>query len=250
MTEKIQKVLARQGFASRREIERWIKAGRIQVNGRLATVGDRVSSDDCVEVDGRAVVIQTEIATEVLMYHKPEGEICTRHDPDNRPTVFDRLPSLHHARWVSVGRLDINTSGLLLLTNNGELAHQLMHPSGVIEREYAVRILGDVDQAMVHRLTKGIKLDDGMARFEHVVDSGGKGSNHWFHVLVTEGRNRLVRRLWESQGVCVSRLIRVRYGSVILPKSLPRGQVQSLSETEIVNLKAMVLSGSHHGSTK
>ena len=140
---------------------------------------------------------------------------------------------MHHARWVSVGRLDINTSGLLLLTNDGQLANQLMHPSSAIEREYAVRILGDVDSAMVKRLTRGVRLEDGMARFEHVVDSGGKGSNHWFHVLVKEGRNRLVRRLWESQQVVVSRLMRVRFGSVMLPKSLPKGQSQELSDVEI-----------------
>ena len=236
MTEKIQKVLARQGFASRREIERWIQDGRIVVNDKPAKLGDRIGVDDLVKVDGKLITIQEDQPARVLLYHKPEGQICTRQDPEGRATVFDHLPTLHHARWVSVGRLDINTSGLLLLTNDGQLANRLMHPSSAIEREYAVRILGDVDAAMVKRITRGVKLDDGMARFEHVVDSGGKGSNHWFHVLVKEGRNRLVRRLWESQQVVVSRLMRVRFGSVILPKSLPKGQSRELTSDEIKGL--------------
>ncbi|MBV52560.1 MAG: 23S rRNA pseudouridylate synthase B [Coxiellaceae bacterium] len=241
MSEKIQKVLARQGFASRREIERWIQDGRIIVNSQVAKLGDRITAKDEVKVDGRLIAIEAEQTSRVLMYHKPEGQICTRQDPEGRATVFDHLPSLHHARWVSVGRLDINTSGLLLLTNDGQLANQLMHPSSEIEREYAVRILGDVDSAMVKRLTKGVRLEDGMARFEHVVDSGGRGSNHWFHVLVKEGRNRLVRRLWESQQVVVSRLMRVRFGSVMLPKNLPKGQSRELSEAEIKALLECVV---------
>ncbi len=244
MTEKIQKVLARQGFASRREIERWIQDGRIVVNDKLAKLGDRIGVDDQVKVDGKSITIQEDQPARVLLYHKPEGQICTRQDPEGRATVFDHLPALHHARWVSVGRLDINTSGLLLLTNDGQLANRLMHPSSAIEREYAVRILGDVDAAMVKRITRGVKLDDGMARFEHVVDSGGKGSNHWFHVLVKEGRNRLVRRLWESQQVVVSRLMRVRFGSVILPKNLPKGQSRELTDAEVKELLQCIATSS------
>lgn len=242
MSEKIQKVLARQGFASRREIERWIQAGRVVVNGQTAQLGDRISAHDQVTVDGQKISVADDQQTRVLLYHKPEGQICTRQDPEGRATVFDHLPTLHHARWISIGRLDINTSGLLLLTNDGHLAHQLMHPSSGLEREYAVRILGDVDAAMVKRLTRGVRLEDGMARFEHVVDSGGKGSNHWFHVLVKEGRNRLVRRLWESQQVVVSRLMRVRFGSVMLPKTLAKGQSLDLSEAEIKALQQCIAS--------
>jgi len=237
MTEKIQKVLARQGFASRREAERWIAQGRIKVNGNIASLGDRIGPNDQLEVDGKSVSMQVEQDTQVLLYHKPTGEICTRDDPEGRDTVFSRLPKLHHARWISVGRLDINTSGLLLFTNNGELANKLMHPSAAVEREYAVRVMGNVTKEMVRRITKGVRLEDGVARFEHVVDSGGSGSNHWFHVLVKEGRNRLVRRLWESQNVQVSRLIRVRYGSIVLPKSLPRGRVLELSREDVAGLQ-------------
>lgn len=231
MSEKLQKVLARAGYASRREIERWIEAGRIEVNGRCATLGDRVDARDRIAVDGKRFVWPETQDTQVLLYHKPEGVICTRDDPEGRETVFDQLPRLSGGRWICIGRLDINTSGLLLLTNNGELASRLMHPSTKIEREYAVRVLGQVDVSMVKRLTHGVPLEDGMARFEDVVDAdvGGEGANHWFHVVVCEGRNRLVRRLWASQGITVSRLKRVRFGPVSLHSSVRQGQYRALS---------------------
>jgi len=235
--ERLQKVLAREGLGSRREIEQWIQDGRVQVNGRVAELGDRISLHDRVKVDRRPVKIsKDEISTRVIMYHKPVGEICTRSDPEGRKTVFESLPKIKSARWISVGRLDINTSGLLLFTNDGELANQLMHPSQNIEREYAVRILGKVDEALLKRLTQGVQLDDGSARFEHIVYSGGEGANHWYHVVVVEGRNRIVRRIWESQGVTVSRLMRVRYGPIFLEKSLRPGHYQEVPEKTLKKL--------------
>ncbi|KHD04846.1 pseudouridine synthase [Candidatus Thiomargarita nelsonii] len=218
-TEKLQKVLARAGLASRREIERWIQNGRIQVNQHTAKIGDRVSTTDKIRVDGRQLSLQSP-PQELLCYHKPAGKVCTRHDPDGRSTIFERLPSPKQGRWISVGRLDYNTAGLLLLTNNGELAHRLMHPSYNLEREYAVRILGEVDNAMLKRLHDGVLLSDGMASFKQIVDAGGSGANHWYHVILTEGRKHEVRRLWQSQGVTVSRLIRIRFGPILLPKGL------------------------------
>ncbi|WP_375055426.1 23S rRNA pseudouridine(2605) synthase RluB [Zobellella sp. DQSA1] len=225
MTEKLQKVLARAGKGSRREIEALISQGRVSVNGNVAHLGDRVTGNEQIRVDGHSVETQpqAEIICRVLAYHKPEGEVSTRKDPEGRPTVFDRLPKLQGARWVAVGRLDVNTSGLLLFTTDGELANRLMHPRHEIDREYAVRVFGEVDEAMLQRLRKGVMLEDGMARFETLKYSGGEGMNHWFHVTLKEGRNREVRRLWESQGVQVSRLIRVRYGKIELPRTLPRG---------------------------
>jgi 23S rRNA pseudouridine2605 synthase len=219
---RIQKMLSEMGIASRRQVERWISEGRIQVNGQVAKLGDKVSPLDQIQIDGRILRRPEAEApiTRVIAYHKTAGEICTRKDPEKRPTVFQNLPKLRGQRWVSIGRLDLNTSGLLLFTNNGELAHRLMHPSMKIEREYAVRVLGKVDEEMLTKLTHGVMLEDGMARFEHIVNSGGDGANHWYHVLVTEGRNRLVRRLWESQGVQVSRLMRVRFGPIFLEKNM------------------------------
>jgi len=235
-SEKLQKVLARAGFGSRRQLEEWISSGRVSVNGKMATLGCRVSPGDKVYVDGKPVkmVAPEEVKVRVLIYHKPEGEICTRNDPENRPTVFSRLPSLRTGRWISVGRLDINSSGLLLFTNDGELANQLMHPTREIEREYAVRIFGDVNEAMVKTLTTtGVELEDGIARFDKIINVGGDNSNHWFHVVLHEGRNREVRRMWESQGVVVSRLMRVRYGCVNLPRELHSGQWQQLTPEEV-----------------
>src|SRR5690554_4307674 len=216
MDEKLQKVLARAGFGSRREMEAWISAGRVSVNGKKATLGDRVTATDKIVVDGKklAAADAQAVPQTVILYNKPVGEICSRKDPENRPTVYDRLPALRHARWVAVGRLDINTSGLLLFTTDGELANRLMHPSREIEREYAVRVFGEVEQSHLQTLRKGVKLDDGLARFKKITATGGEGMNQWFHVTLTEGRNREVRRLWESQGMQVSRLIRVRYGDV------------------------------------
>jgi 23S rRNA pseudouridine2605 synthase len=238
MSEKIQKILATAGLGSRRQIEKWIEEGRIAVNGSVAKIGDRMTIEDNVKIDGRDVPLfkSQNKKCRVLLYHKPEGEICSRSDPENRPTVFDRLPLIRNGRWISVGRLDFNTSGLLLLTNDGDLAHRLMHPSTEIEREYAVRIQGDVTPAMIKLLKKGIMLEGEKAHFDEIIDAGGEGANHWYHVIVKEGRNRLVRRLWESQNVRVSRLIRVRFGSLTLPRSLKRGRWEELEKETIDSL--------------
>ncbi|MGL5408699.1 MAG: 23S rRNA pseudouridine(2605) synthase RluB, partial [Shewanella sp.] len=225
MSEKLQKVLARAGHGSRREMEAWIAAGRVSIDGVIANLGDRIEADAKVRIDGRAISLKSadDVICRVLAYHKPEGEICSRKDPEGRPTVFDRLPKVRDSRWVAVGRLDINTSGLLLFTSDGELANRLMHPSNEVEREYAVRTFGEVAEATVQRLRTGVMLEDGPAQFDSIKAAGGEGMNQWWHVCLREGRNREVRRLWESQEVQVSRLIRIRYGMVELPKSLPRG---------------------------
>lgn len=240
--EKLQKVLAAQGLGSRREMERWIDAGRVKVNGRRATIGDRVSCQDKIVVDGKALDIARAGGRRrrVMAYNKPEGEVSTRSDPEGRPTVFDRLPALQNERWVMVGRLDINTSGLLLFTNDGELANKLMHPSSETEREYACRILGDVDDAMLKRLQQGVLLEDGMARFDSIRVQGGSGANRWYTVTLREGRNREVRRLWESQDVTVSRLKRIRYGNVAIPSLLRPGDWLDLSKAEIDALCRLV----------
>ncbi|OQW95521.1 MAG: 23S rRNA pseudouridylate synthase B [Beggiatoa sp. IS2] len=226
ITEKLQKVLARIGLGSRREIEQWIQAGQIQINRHPATLGQRVNGTEEIRVKGRKIDFETvnnRIPQRVLCYHKPVGEVCTRHDPEERSTVFSRLPQLAAGRWISVGRLDVTTEGLLLFTTDGELAHRLMHPSYTLEREYAVRVLGEVDEAVLRRLQTGVLLEDGLASFQEIVEAGGDGANHWYRVTVSEGRNRVVRRLWESQGITVSRLLRTRFGPVLLPTSLRRG---------------------------
>ncbi len=230
--EKLQKVLARAGLESRRQIETWIQDGRVQINQHTATIGERVSTNDEIRVDGHKISLSrlSEPPRKILCYHKPVGEVCTRHDPDGRTTVFEQLPRPKQGRWINVGRLDLTTAGLLLLTTDGELAHRLMHPSYNIEREYAVRILGEVDKAMLKRLHNGVQLDDGMARFKQIIDAGGVGANHWYHVILNEGRNHEVRRLWESQGVTVSRLMRIRFGPVFLPKGLRMGEYVDLDE--------------------
>jgi 23S rRNA pseudouridine2605 synthase len=242
MAERLQKVLARAGHGSRREIESWIRDGKITVNDRLAELGVSVTERDLVKIDGRLVSISTDPARDIrsLIYHKPAGELTTRKDTAGRPTVFDSLPRIKHGRWISIGRLDMNTSGLLLVTTDGELAHRLMHPSYEIEREYAVRVLGKVTEQMLQNLQQGVELDDGMASFASILDAGGAGANHWYHVIVREGRNREVRRLWESQGVKVSRLIRVRYGPVSLPRELSAGRFRDLSQAEAGALYAAV----------
>ncbi len=240
MSERIQKYLAQQGIASRREIERWVTAGRIKVNGKLAELGCQVTPKDRISIDGRTIRVATKKqVTEVLLYHKPAGEICTRDDPEGRPTVFNKLPRPQTGRWIAIGRLDFNTSGLLIFTNNGELANQLMHPSSEIEREYAVRVFGAISPEILTKLQKGVRLEDGMAHFNSIADAGGRGSNHWYHVSLSEGRNREVRRLWESQGVTVSRLIRVRFGNVLLPKGLRQGQTVALNKQEIRQLQLL-----------
>jgi 23S rRNA pseudouridine2605 synthase len=237
-TEKIQKVLARAGYGSRREIERWISDDRISVNGSLAKIGDRVSSKDQLAIDGTLCDrVSHSIKSRVIMYHKAIGTVCTRADPEGRDTVFDALPPMQEGRWINVGRLDINTSGLLLFTNDGELANQLTHPSAQVEREYAVRVLGEVSSDITKRLTQGVMLEDGKARFEDLVEAGGDGAaNRWFQVVVVEGRNRVVRRLWESQSLKVSRLKRVRFGPIFLPKSLRQGAWYELGEEQIQSL--------------
>jgi 23S rRNA pseudouridine2605 synthase len=235
--EKLQKVLARAGLGSRREMERLIGANRVTVNGGIAHVGDRVAESDRILVDGHPVLLKAapERHPRVLVYNKPEGEICSARDPEGRPTVFDRLPPLRGERWIAVGRLDFNTSGLLLFTTDGELANALMHPSAGIDREYLCRVLGAVDDATLARLRDGVLLEDGMARFNDI--SAGRGAeesaNRWYYVCLMEGRNREVRRLWESQNVKVSRLKRVRFGPVFLPARLKLGRWQDLPAAEV-----------------
>ena len=233
--ERIQKVLARGGVGSRREIERWIDEGRLKINGDIVKLGDRLKVGDYLQLNDRVMhwekfAIQP---TRVLLYHKPTGEVVTRRDPQGRPVVFSQLPVLETARWISVGRLDINTSGLLLVTNNGELANKLMHPSTQVEREYAVRMLGNVSDDTLEKLKKGVELEDGVAKFDAIRFFGGEGANKWYHVIVSEGRNRLVRRLWEAQEVIVSRLMRVRYGPVVLPERLKTGAIYELTDKEL-----------------
>ncbi len=234
MKERIQKLLSRAGYGSRREIERWIAAGDILVNGKPATIGQAVDERDQISLRGQRLHLSSRLqaTAKVLMYNKPAGEVCTQHDPEGRKTVFAALPNVRAGRWIMIGRLDINTDGLLLFTTDGKLANKLMHPSSEVEREYAVRVLGAVDNEMLLRLQEGVELEDGKASFLRIIDAGGEGANHWYHVVLAEGRNREVRRLWESQGVKVSRLIRVRYGDVELPRYLRTGHHKELDVKE------------------
>ncbi|MGM8851464.1 23S rRNA pseudouridine(2605) synthase RluB [Salinicola halophyticus] len=240
-TEKLQKVLARAGYGSRREMETAISAGRVKVNSQVAKLGDRVGSRDRVALDDRLISLRAveEVPRRVIMYNKPEGELCTRKDPEGRRTVFERLPRLKGERWIAIGRLDINTSGLLLFTTDGELANRLMHPSHQIEREYAVRVMGEVKREHVVNMVEGVMLEDGPARFSDVQEFGGEGINSWFHVVIMEGRNREVRRLWESQGLTVSRLKRVRYGNIFLDKRAKAGEWTEMTQDEIDELSTM-----------
>ncbi|AEF53913.1 23S rRNA pseudouridine(2605) synthase RluB [Marinomonas posidonica] len=234
MDEKLQKVLARAGQGSRREMENRIREGRVLVNGEVATLGDRVSITDSITIDGYAIVATEAGANRrVIIYNKPEGEVCTRKDPEGRTTVFEKLPKLRGERWIAVGRLDINTSGLLLFTTDGELANRLMHPSTEIDREYLVRVMGEVTDENLDSLKKGVNLEDGPAKFTDIVDGGGEGINHWFYVCLMEGRNREVRRLWESQGVKVNRLKRVRFGPVFLPSKAKVGRWVEMEGDEV-----------------
>mgnify|MGYP001826354518 CR=1 FL=1 len=239
--EKLQKVLAETGLGSRREMERWIEAGRITINGKKAKLGDRVEVKDRLTVDGKALERLPAGKTRCILYHKPPGEVTSRNDPQGRRTVFQRLPKLQQGRWISIGRLDYNTSGLLLFTTDGELANALMHPSASIEREYMVRVMGEVTPDMRERLLEGVMLEDGMARFTDIQDGEGEdGSiNRWFYVDIMEGRNREVRRLWESQGLTVSRLKRVRYGEVFIPSRVKQGQWVELEGKDIKTLYRM-----------
>ena len=232
--EKLQKVLARTGLGSRREMERWIEEGRVEVEGRRASLGDRVSGRDRISIDGKPLEAAPAEQTRCIIYHKPTGEVCS--DPQGRRTVFERLPKLKSGRWISIGRLDFNTSGLLLFTTDGELANALMHPSSNIEREYMVRVMGAVDEDILQRLLDGVMLEDGAARFSDIQDGGGDGINHWYYVVLMEGRNREVRRLWESQGLTVSRLKRVRYGNVFIPSRVKQGQWAELEPKEVKGL--------------
>jgi 23S rRNA pseudouridine2605 synthase len=232
--ERIQKLLAHQGIASRRQIDEMLKQGRISVDGKLAKPGDQINGREKIALDGKLIrIANLESRPKLMMYHKPTGQVCTRSDPEGRPDVFQNLPNLVQGRWVSIGRLDINTSGLILFTNQGELANRLMHPSYEIEREYAVRVHGAVSGDMLHQLSQGVELDDGIAKFDQIIDSGGQGTNHWYHVILKEGKNREVRRLWESVGVEISRLVRVRYHSFNLPKWLKPGKYR-IFEDEVV----------------
>jgi 23S rRNA pseudouridine2605 synthase len=240
--ERLQKLLANAGLGSRRQLEQLISEGRVKVNGKVAKLGDRATPEDRIEINGRPVGGKRLDSRQrfVILYNKPEGELVTRRDPEGRKTVFDRLPWLPTGRWIAVGRLDVNSAGLLLFTNDGELANRLMHPRTQVDREYAVRVNGAVTDEMVRRLVTGIELDDGPARFEDVVDSGGEGSNRWFHVVIMEGRKREVRRLWEAVGATVSRLKRVRYGPIILDSSVKVGQWRELEPKERSELLRVV----------
>ena len=233
--ERIQKYLASQGAGSRRQIDSLLQQGRISVNGKPAKPGDQVAGGEKIAIDGKLLRLQRRPARpKILVYHKPVGQVCTRADPEGRDDVYRHLPGLQQGRWVGIGRLDINTSGLLLFTNDGELANRLMHPSYEVEREYAVRVHGEVTPAMLQQLRDGVELGDGPAHFDAILDSGGSGSNHWYHVILKEGRNREVRRLWEAVGVEVSRLVRVRYDEFSLPKWLKPGKYRILDE-EVVD---------------
>jgi 23S rRNA pseudouridine2605 synthase len=236
--ERLHTVMAQAGIGSRREMEEWIAAGRVTVNGEVAQVGQTVVYGDKVKVGGRLVNLRfTGTRTpRVLIYHKPEGEIVSRDDPDGRPSVFAALPRIRGGRWINVGRLDFNTSGLLLFTTSGELANRLMHPSSQLVREYAVRILGELTAEAQQRLLQGVELEDGMASFASLEEAGGEGANRWHRATLFEGRNREVRRMFEAVGCTVSRLIRVRYGPFVLPPQLKRGRVRELDEGEVKTL--------------
>ena len=231
--QKLQKVLANLGLGSRRKMERWIEEGRVTVDGSVATLGDRVHAGQALRLDGKPLEVDAAEQVRVLLYHKPVREVCSKDDPEGRKTVFERLPKLKSGRWISVGRLDFNTSGVLLFTTDGALANALMHPSSAIEREYLVRVMGRVDEPMLERLKDGVELDDGPARFSDIQEGGGDGINRFFYVVLMEGRNREVRRLWESQGTTVSRLKRVRYGEVFLPSKLKKGQWLELPQRDV-----------------
>ena len=238
-SQKLQKVLAQAGLGSRRDMELLIASGRVTVNGAAAAIGARVGPGDQIKVAGRLIHASPAARLpRVLLYHKPEGEIVSRDDPRGRPSVFERLPAITGAKWISVGRLDFNTCGLLIFTTSGELANRMMHPRFEVEREYAVRVMGQLQPPHLQRLTQGIELDDGLARCESVELRGGEGANQWCHVVLKDGRNRIVRRMFEKLGFTVSRLMRVRYGNLALPPRVKRGQCYELSADETQRLLA------------
>ena len=240
-TFKLQKLLAQKGLGSRREMEALIAAGGVSVNGRTAVVGDRVGPEDVVRIGKRVIRLNLEESLpKILLYHKPEGEIVSRDDPEGRPSVFDKLPHLRSSKWIAIGRLDFNTSGLLIFTTDGVLANRLMHPRFEVEREYAVRVLGELTPEQMTQLTTGVELADGLAAFSYLAGQGGEGINHWYRVILKEGKNREVRRMFEAIGLTVSRLMRVRFGPVNLPPRIKRGQWLELEEKEIRRLLSLV----------
>ncbi len=238
--EKLQKVLAQAGFGSRRAMEEWIVAGRVSVNGESATLGMRVVTGDLIKTERRTLRVgERDQSARILLYHKPEGEIVSRDDPEKRTSVFDKLPKLRGQKWIAIGRLDFNTSGLLIFTTSGELANRLMHPRFEVEREYAVRVQGTMtDEQITKVLKEGLALEDGLAMFDKLEDQGGEGFNHWYRVMLKEGRNRIVRRTFEALGLPVSRLMRVRFGLINLPPRLKRGMTAELGEGEIAQVMA------------
>lgn len=249
MSERLQKLLAGAGHGSRRGIEEWIRAGRITINGRVAQLGDRASPADQIRLDGKALDLGgSRDAVEVLLYNKPVGEVTTRSDPEGRPTVFDHLPAPRSGRWIVVGRLDVNTSGLLLFTNDGELAHRLMHPSSEVEREYRVRLRGTPGADVIQRLLGGVVLEDGPASFDRIRPESSEGSHSWFRVELHEGRNREVRRLFEHVGFEVSRLTRIRYGTVSLPADLRAGASIWLDAVAVAGLTRLIEPGGRTGA--
>ena len=235
--ERLQKALASAGLGSRREMETWISEGRVQVNGETALLGSKVSARDIIKVSGKRVYIRFEDKrTRVLIYHKAEGEIVSRDDPEGRATVFDNLPKLRGAKWIAIGRLDFNTEGLMIFTTSGELANKLMHPRFEVEREYAVRVLGELSEEMIQKLLDGVELDDGPARLQSLFVAGGEGANRWYRVIITEGRKREIRRLFEHLGLTVSRLTRIRFGPISLPPQLRRGQKTELDDDVVAQI--------------
>lgn len=240
-TFKLQKLLAQKGLGSRREMEELIAAGKVTLNNQIAQLGDRAGTGDVIRIGRRTIRVHVEEELpKVLLYHKPEGEIVSRDDPQGRPSVFDKLPHLRSSKWIAVGRLDFNTSGLLIFTNDGVLANRLMHPRFEMEREYAVRILGELTEEQMEQLTTGILLDDGQAAFTYLAEEGGEGANRWYRVILKEGKNREVRRMFEAVGVMVSRLMRVRFGPVNLPPRIKRGQWLELDEKETRRLLSLM----------
>jgi len=250
-TYKLQKMLAQAGLGSRRNMEQLIQSGRVTVNGKLATIGLRAGPNDIVRVDKRIIKLRfVPELPRIIVYHKPEGEIVSRADPEGRSSVFDKLPDIHFAKWIAVGRLDYNTSGLLLFTNSGELANRLMHPRFEVEREYAVRILGRLKPEQMLQLGKGVRLEDGLAKVESIEDQGGEGANHWYRIVLKEGRNRVVHRIFKALGFIVSRLIRVRFGMISLPPRLKKGQCLELGKNEITKIMAQAGSPAPHKINK
>jgi 23S rRNA pseudouridine2605 synthase len=236
-TQRLHKLLAMQGMGSRRDMEELIASGRVTVNGEIAKVGAGITQYDIVRVDSRPIRISFEAELpQILIYHKPEGEIVSQDDPEGRASVFDKLPRIKQGKWIAIGRLDMNTSGLLIFTNSGELANRFMHPRYEVEREYAVRIFGELTEGQLLQLTQGIELEDGPAAFDSISPQGGEGANHWYQVVIKEGRNREVRRLFEAFQLPVSRLMRVRFGPVNLPPRVKRGTMLKLEQKQVVEL--------------